>query len=106
LAKVSRQKRLDGLLDSRLQDIVSRILAVASPDKIILYGSRARGKNGSRSDFDIAVFGRVDMGKIWDNLSEAQTLLKIDVVAFDELNNQVFKDKILNEGIVLYERKI
>lgn len=90
--------------DKRLDDIVERILAVEKPDKIVLYGSRAREENGSRSDFDIAVFGKVDMGRIWDSLSDAETLLNIDVVAFDELGDENFKQKILKDGVVLYER--
>ncbi|MDI6732049.1 MAG: nucleotidyltransferase domain-containing protein [Candidatus Margulisbacteria bacterium] len=99
-------QRQKDIKDERLQDIVNKILAVADPDKIMLYGSRARNENGSRSDFDIAVFGKVNIDKIWDNLQEADTLLKIDLVAFDELTNEILKKKILAEGIILYERKI
>ena len=92
--------------DQRLQDIVDKILAVSSPEKIVLYGSRARKENGSRSDFDLAIFGRVDMGKVWNNVQNASTLLKIDLLDFDELPEGKFKQKILAEGVVIYERKV
>jgi predicted nucleotidyltransferase len=92
--------------DKRLQDIVRKILAADDPDKIVLYGSRARRENSSRSDFDIAVFGKVNIGRIWNALQEADTLLKIDLVAFSDLTNAALKTKILNEGVVLYERKV
>ena len=92
--------------DKRLKDIVKRILAVERPNKIALYGSRARQENGSFSDFDIALFGNVRLGKIMDSLEEARTLLKIDIVLFDELTNEKLKKKILEEGVTLYERKV
>jgi predicted nucleotidyltransferase len=92
--------------DKRLEDIVQRILAISQPEKIVLYGSRARGKNGKLSDFDIALFGKVNLAKINDNLEEAKTLLKIDLVLFDEIINVKFKKKILEEGLILYERKV
>ena len=91
--------------DKRLEDIVQKILKVDQPEKIVLYGSRARAENGSHSDFDIALFGKVNLGKIMDELEEAKTLLKIDVVVFDELQNGNLKEKITKEGIILYERK-
>ena len=92
--------------DPRLKDIVNRILAVDWPEKIVLFGSRARKDNGQRSDFDLAVFGKVNLAKIMANLEEAETLLHIDIVAFDELYDEKFKQRILNEGVTLYERKI
>ncbi len=92
--------------DKRLKDIVDKILAVERPDKIVLYGSRARQENGSLSDFDIAVFGKVNMGKIDNSLREARTLLKIDLLNFDELENEALKKKIIKEGVTLYERKV
>ncbi|MCX5751441.1 MAG: nucleotidyltransferase domain-containing protein [Candidatus Saganbacteria bacterium] len=91
--------------DKRLKDIVKRILAAGQPDKIVLYGSRARKENHSLSDFDIALFGKVPLGKIMDGLEESRTLLKLDIVLFDELKNKNLKKKILEEGVVLYERK-
>ena len=92
--------------DKRLEDIVKRILAVENPDKIVLYGSRARREHEGLSDFDIAIFGKVRLGKIMDSLEEARTLLKIDIVLFDEIQNENLRKKIKEEGVILYERKI
>ena len=41
--------------DDMLDEIVRRIVEVADPDKIILFGSRARGEAGEESDYDILV---------------------------------------------------
>jgi predicted nucleotidyltransferase len=41
--------------DSRLQDIVRRLVEVYQPDRIYLFGSRARGDAGTDSDYDLLV---------------------------------------------------
>lgn len=39
----------------KLNEIISRIVEVAKPDKIILFGSAARGEMGPNSDVDLLV---------------------------------------------------
>ena len=41
--------------DAMLAEIVRRIVEAVDPDKIILFGSRARGDNRPDSDFDLLV---------------------------------------------------
>jgi predicted nucleotidyltransferase len=43
------------LSDTILQDIVQRIVDVAQPERIILFGSAARGEMGPHSDVDVLV---------------------------------------------------
>jgi predicted nucleotidyltransferase len=38
-----------------LNEIVNRIVAIAHPDKIVLFGSAARGTKGPESDLDLLV---------------------------------------------------
>ena len=47
-----KHRRLDPAV---LKDIVARIVHVAKPQKIILFGSAARGKMGPNSDVDLLV---------------------------------------------------
>jgi predicted nucleotidyltransferase len=42
-----------------LRDIVQRILAVASPEKIILFGSAAEGRLTTDSDIDLLIVEKV-----------------------------------------------
>ncbi len=43
-------------IDERLKhEIVRRVLSVSTPDKIILFGSAARGEMGPDSDYDLLV---------------------------------------------------
>ena len=54
--------RVTGRMSSRrsvccgvLEDIIARIVAVARPDRVILFGSAARGTMGPNSDVDLLV---------------------------------------------------
>ncbi|MBI3801513.1 MAG: nucleotidyltransferase domain-containing protein [Deltaproteobacteria bacterium] len=49
-----------------LEKIVQRIVAVAQPERIILFGSAARGAMGPHSDVDLLVMksGKFDQGRL------------------------------------------
>lgn len=75
--------------------------------RAMLFGSRARGDNKERSDYDVAIFGNVsknDKLKIALCIDDVPTLLKIDVVFADELDEDKFKENILKDGIIFYDR--
>jgi predicted nucleotidyltransferase len=46
------------LSEETLQEIIRRIVKVAQPEKIILFGSAARGEMGPNSDVDLLVIKR------------------------------------------------
>ena len=87
-----------------------KLCAYSFVDEIWLYGSRARGDNGARSDFDIAIVCPRAMSHEWVtlkmDLEDADTLFKIDCVRFDALSNDsLFKKHILKDRVILYQRK-
>ena len=49
---MSRKTTVD---QRKLSEIIGRIVKVAAPEKIILFGSAARGKMGRNSDVDLLV---------------------------------------------------
>ena len=53
-----------------LREIIRRIVAVAQPDRIILFGSAARGEMGPHSDVDLLVVkqGEFDQGQLVGDL--------------------------------------
>ncbi len=78
-------------------------------EKILLYGSRARGDNQERADIDLAIVCPNATRKNWlelmEIIEEADTLLKIDCVRFDELSEKSsLRSSIATQGIKLYER--
>jgi predicted nucleotidyltransferase len=46
---------MSSLNEALIRDIVRRIVDTAQPEKVILFGSQARGDAGSSSDFDVLV---------------------------------------------------
>jgi uncharacterized protein len=87
------------------------IQALPVVEKIILYGSRARGDNSNRSDIDLAIVcpkaSAADWQKIVDIIDNANTLLQIDCVRFDTLaENNLLKNEIIRDGVVLYEKEV
>jgi len=77
-------------------------------EKIVLYGSRARGDNEPRSDIDLAIYclnaTSDEWLKVLDIIEEADTLLKIDCIRMDQLSNESLKKDIINHGKILYEK--
>lgn len=79
-------------------------------DEIWLYGSRARGDHRSRSDIDLAVIcpraSMQDWLQVLEIIDEADTLLKIDCVRFDTLqDNNPLKAAILRDAVVLFKKQ-
>lgn len=73
-------------------------------DKVILFGSRARGDYKRTSDIDLAAIGGDIARFSLDVEEETSTLLKYDIV---DLSKPVQKDlmvSIKREGVVLYEK--
>jgi len=88
-----------------------QLTALPFVDKIILYGSRARGDFQPRSDIDLAICcphaSTHDWQKILNIIDEADTLLAIDCVQYDTLAlNNPLKQAIDRDGIMLYEKNI
>ena len=77
-------------------------------DAIWLYGSRARGDHQERSDIDLALLCPSATIQNWSEVTEiienADTLLKIDCVRYDELKDNKFKTNINKFKKVLYAR--
>ena len=73
-------------------------------EKVVLFGSRARGTNSERSDVDLAVVGG-NAFEFHEDLEEnAHTLLFFDVVDLNRKLNDEFRQEIERDGIVLYEK--
>jgi len=80
-------------------------------EKIILYGSRARGDFQPRSDIDLAIYSPHASIHNWQQIlniiDEADTLLAIDCVQYDTLAlDNPLKQAIDRDGITLYETNI
>ena len=72
--------------------------------KVILFGSRARGTHTDRSDIDIAVSGGNTAEFSLDIDEKVHTLLMFDVVDLDGHISEELQKEIEKDGIVIYEK--
>ena len=99
-----------------LDQIVNIIISVVDPDKIILFGSYARGDYRKNSDIDILILKRglknerEITNNLYMNFFNNKIHMPIDLIAMDydnynNLNNDIgyIYKKIKREGKVLYE---
>jgi predicted nucleotidyltransferase len=99
-----------------LDQIVNTIVSTAAPEKIILFGSYARGDHHKNSDIDILILKRglknerELTNRLYRNFFDNKISTPIDLIAIDydrynELNKEIgYIYKTINqEGKTLYE---
>ncbi len=92
-----------GLKESLLEEICA--LAVRyEVQKVILFGSRARGDYHKTSDIDLATEGGRHTGFALDVDETTSTLLKFDVVDLDGPVQDSLRESIAKEGLIIYEK--
>lgn len=99
--------------DKKLDEIIYRILQVIKPDKIILFGSRAKGNAQLESDYDLMVV----KSNIENELKIEQNLYRnfiglgvgVDIIVTTPEKLEKYKDTVgyiykhvFNEGVVVY----
>ncbi|MCP5491978.1 MAG: nucleotidyltransferase domain-containing protein [Chlamydiales bacterium] len=90
-------------------EIVLSLSEIQNIDKILLFGSRARGDYRERSDIDLAIWcpnaSDADWNSILEIIENANTLLKIDCVRLDSMTeSNPLRQKIESEGRVIYTK--
>lgn len=97
---------IENNLKIQLEQVFNKYLDI---DKVLLFGSRARGDNKYNSDVDLCIIGEflnhLTLAKINMDISEIDTHLSFDVLAFNELSKEELIKNILREGVVIYNGK-
>ena len=94
--------------DNVINDVAKEFCRYESIERAALFGSRARGDFGERSDYDIAVYGnlsakeKIALRYFCDE--ELRTLHKIDLIFMNEPHDEKFEHNIRTEGITFYEK--
>jgi predicted nucleotidyltransferase len=101
-----------------LNEIIRRIVAIAHPEKIILFGSRARGQARPTSDLDILVIAKTAEPNhrrsvpLYGALSGIPLDVDVDILVYtpEEVSDwsqvrQAFPTTAIREGKVLYEKQ-
>ncbi len=96
-----------GKRDAVLEKLVELLTSFGKINKAVLFGSRARGDNDPKSDYDVAVYLEEpdDIWRLRSFFDDADTLCKIDLVSVDGRLPSKLRENIEKEGIVIMERK-
>ena len=96
------------LITPALENLVDRLSVFDEVKSVILFGSRACGDAGERSDIDLAISAPQLKLRRWLDMKllaeEAPTLLSITLVRLEDSPPEL-RERVLKEGIVLYEQK-
>lgn len=89
-------------------EIINCIRKRKEIEKIVLFGSRARDDFKESSDIDIAVFGKswtdTDINITKDELEQNINIpLKFDLINYYSIKKGALKERICQEGRVIYE---
>lgn len=89
------------------EQVLGEIKALAEKygiERVILFGSRARGDYRRTSDIDLAVSGGNVTRFALDVEEDTATLLKYDIVDLDSEMQEELRESIRKEGRLLYEK--
>ena len=92
-----------------MQQLYTRLAALArqyGAQRLVLFGSRARGDNRRNSDIDLAVYGmpQQNQARFWMDCEELPTLLKLDIVFIHDGLNPLFLQNIEKDGVELMDK--
>ena len=105
----------DKISEPLLQTIVQRLLAAGQPQKIILFGSKARGEAGRDSNYDLLVIENSNQPRYRRAVSYRRALKDLgiskdivvwtprEIAEWQNVSN-AFITTVVREGMVLYER--
>ena len=93
-------------------ELVERLVALAQQtakvERLLLYGSRARGDYTNRSDIDLALdapaMDIIDFADFLVALNNLPCLFKIDLLRLQDLQNPALHEQIAQDAITLFSR--
>lgn len=97
-----------GLSDSTIEKIQHIFEKYIQVDRVVVYGSRAKGNFRPGSDIDLTLFGndltQQKCSDIADELDELLLPYMIDLSVFDLLDHADLREHIMRVGQVFYQR--
>jgi len=97
-------------MNQKLEKIKEILRANSNVEFAYLFGSRAKGISGERSDWDIAIYFRKDPRKLskWTVFSLEAELSKeigneVQITVLNNLDSPVFLFQIINDGLLLVD---
>ena len=96
-----------GISGKNYKEILEIFEKIPQIEKVVLFGSRARGDYKNTSDIDLAVKFKEEDKKLFliNKLEELNCILKFDVLNVDKIENDKLLENIEKEGIILYNNR-
>lgn len=94
-----------GLDDSLLSRLKSLFANYPEIEKVILFGSRAKGtfRNGSDIDLAIVATSAINFGKLGDDIDQLNSPYLFDLVNYQTIQNPDLVAHIADFGQILYQ---
>ena len=97
-----------GLTEPTINKIVSVFINYSKIEKVLLYGSRARGNYHNGSDIDLTLIGDElnysQLGNIELDIDDLFLPYSFDISIFKDINNPDLVEHINRVGIIFYEK--
>jgi len=91
-----------------LAKLIELLKEELDPEKIILFGSRVKGKSAPYSDIDLAIAGSTkpplrNLRKLKEKIEAISWPFFVDLIFLEEVDEE-FKDLIIETGRIVYEK--
>ncbi len=95
-----------GLPEKTVNELIEYFKSKPEIEKVVIYGSRAKGTYRIGSDIDFAIWSdKETLSGILLELDELPTPYMFDIINYKTLTHDKLKNNIDNEGKVFYLRK-
>ena len=91
-------------IEQVLLDEIIELARQYQVEKLILFGSRARGDYKKKSDIDLAFYGGEASRFILAVDEDTHTLLEFDIINMNGAVQEALRESINKEGVLLYEK--
>ncbi len=95
-----------GIAERHYADLAAVFDRYPDIERVLVFGSRAKGTAKSSSDIDLAVvapeMADQDFNRLWNELDELPLVFTLDVLHWDRLGEQKLKESIMRHGQIFY----
>ena len=92
------------MIPERVLQEILQFARDAGVERLVLFGSRARGTHSERSDIDLAVYGGGFDAFYFRGQEEKESLLEFDLIDMHRKVSPSLLEEIEREGIEIYEK--
>ena len=103
---MANERLIFGLARRHYEDMAQIFRRFPRIERVLIFGSRAKGTDKPWSDFDLAVIAPTlsdsDFSRLWNEIDDLPLAFKLDLLHWDKLGEIPLKEKIIREGLLFY----